>query len=106
MKKGRPAFKVSALADVSVSRTIRKVLVEETGTLGVRAQQAGALAAAPAMKDVVELDGGPVRIKVTNQRVKAELEGRPPRVARASGRPAARSDLAGGGQLAAVGAGG
>ena len=85
MKKGRPAFKVSALADVSVSRTIRKVLVEETGTLGVRAQQLERWPQ-PRHEDVVELDGGPVRIKVTNQRVKAELEDAT-KVARASGRP-------------------
>ena len=85
MKKGRPAFKVSALADVSVSKKIRQTMVEETGTLGVRAQQLERWPQ-PRFEDVVEMDGGPVRIKVAAGRAKAELEDAA-NVARASGRP-------------------
>ncbi len=85
MKKGRPAFKVSALADVSVSKKVRQTLVDETGTLGVRAQQLERWPQ-PRYEYVVEIDGSPVRIKVTSGRAKAELEDAA-NVARASGRP-------------------
>ena len=38
MKKGRPAHTVSALADVALADQLSKVLVAETGSLGVRGQ--------------------------------------------------------------------
>lgn len=60
-------------------------MVEETGTLGVRAQQLERWPQ-PRFEDVVEMDGGPVRIKVAAGRAKAELEDAA-NVARASGRP-------------------
>lgn len=85
MKKGRPAFTVSALADVAVSKKIRQTMVAETGTLGVRAQQLERWPQ-PRFEYVVEIDGGPVRIKVSAGRAKAELEDAA-NVARASGRP-------------------
>ncbi len=85
MKKGRPAFKVSALADVSVSRAVRQTMMDETGTMGVRAQQLERWPQ-PRYEAVVEIDGGPVRIKVAAGRAKAELEDAA-NVARASGRP-------------------
>src|SRR5206468_12866647 len=38
MKKGRPAYTVSALADPALAEQVSRVLVGETGSLGVRGQ--------------------------------------------------------------------
>ena len=47
MKKGRPAYTVSALADPSLAAQVAAVLTRETGSLGVRGQSLDAVAAEP-----------------------------------------------------------
>jgi len=71
MKKGRPAHTVSALADPALADQVSRVLVGETGSLGVRGQE---LRRWPAARDTaeVEVDGLPVRVKVSAGRVKVE----------------------------------
>ena len=71
MKKGRPGHTVSALVDPALCDTVRAVLEAETGTLGVR----GALLERwPATREMdrVDVDGAPVRVKVSPGRVKVE----------------------------------
>ena len=46
MKKGRPAHTVHALCDDATFDAVRAVMIAETGTLGVRATDGRALAAA------------------------------------------------------------
>lgn len=71
MKKGRPAFTVSVLCEPSLAVTLRRVLVRETGTMGVRGS---ALERWPQARETgtVEVDGHMVRVKATADRVKAE----------------------------------
>jgi len=71
MKKGRPAHTVSALADVSMAAQVAAVLRAETGTLGVRG---ATLERWPASRagGTVEVEGLPVRVKVSPGRVKVE----------------------------------
>ena len=71
MKKGRPAHTVSALADVALVAQVAARLTAETGTLGVRG---ATLERWPATRReaVVEVDGHPVRVKVSPGRVKVE----------------------------------
>jgi uncharacterized protein (TIGR00299 family) protein len=71
MKKGRPAYTVSALADPALAEQVSRILVAETGTLGVRGR---ALERWPEPRSTgqVELDGIPLRIKVSPGRVKVE----------------------------------
>ena len=85
MKKGRPAHTVSALADVALSAQIAEVLTAQTGSLGVRGQR---LDRWPASRDVahVDIDGRPVRVKVSAGRVKVEHDDAA-RVARQTGMP-------------------
>src|SRR5436305_7782880 len=63
MKKGRPAYTVSALVDPALGAQAAQVLTAETGSLGVRGQT---LQRWPAARDVaeVEVEGLPVRVKV------------------------------------------
>lgn len=96
MKKGRPGHVVSALADVALTGQVRAAMARETGSLGVRGRE---LSRWPTVRrhDVVEIDGQPVRIKVSPGRVKAEHEDAVA-VARRQGRPlrdvAARAEAA------------
>src|SRR5436305_8082072 len=60
MKKGRPAHTVSALADPTLASQVGRVLVGETGSLGVRGQQLQRWPAARATGGV-EVEGLPVR---------------------------------------------
>lgn len=85
MKKGRPAHTVSALADVALAAQISEVLVAESGTLGVRGVP---LERWPVERrgDVVEVEGLPVRVKVSPGRVKVEHDDAA-RVADKSGLP-------------------
>jgi pyridinium-3,5-bisthiocarboxylic acid mononucleotide nickel chelatase len=85
MKKGRPAHTVSALADPSLASQVGRVLLAETGSLGVRGT---ALDRWPAARqgDTVEVDGLPVRVKVSPGRVKVEHDDAA-RVARLHHRP-------------------
>jgi len=71
MKKGRPAHTVSALVDPAHAAAVREVLVRETGTMGVRGTQLERWPQSRAF-DTVDVDGQPVRVKVTAGRVKAE----------------------------------
>lgn len=85
MKKGRPAHKVSALADVALAKQVMHTMIDETGTLGVRAQQMERWPQAR-VEEFVEIDGQPVRVKVSAGRTKVELEDAA-NVARTTGRP-------------------
>jgi uncharacterized protein (TIGR00299 family) protein len=73
MKKGRPAYTVSALCDDASFVRVRNVMVEETGSLGVRAS---AVARWPQRREerTVHVDGHPVRVKVGEFRLKAEFD--------------------------------
>jgi uncharacterized protein (TIGR00299 family) protein len=85
MKKGRPAHTVSALADPALAGQVAAVLTSETGSLGVRGQT---LERWPQARELgtVEVDGLPVRVKVSAGRVKVEHDDAA-RVARRTGRP-------------------
>jgi len=85
MKKGRPAFTVSVLADPTDAASLREVLVRETGTMGVRGRTMERWPQARSF-DVVTIDGYDVRVKVTAGRVKAEHDD-VARAARALGLP-------------------
>ena len=71
MKKGRPGHLVSVLTDIALVGQLRAILTRETGSLGVRATTV-TRAAAPRQTDVVEVEGLPVRVKVSPGRAKAE----------------------------------
>jgi uncharacterized protein (TIGR00299 family) protein len=85
MKKGRPAHTVHALCDDARFGAVRMVLISETGTLGVRASSVRRW---PQRRrdGVVDIDGHPVRIKLSASRVKVEHDDALA-VARALGRP-------------------
>lgn len=85
MKKGRPAFTVSALVDPSDAAVVRAVLVRETGTMGVRGRIMERWPQARSF-DTVIIDGQEVRVKITAGRVKAEHDDAA-RAARALGLP-------------------
>jgi pyridinium-3,5-bisthiocarboxylic acid mononucleotide nickel chelatase len=70
-KKGRPAHVVSVLADPTAVRSLRQVLADETGTLGIRAQSWQRWPAERQSAEV-EVSGYPVRIKRGPRRIKAE----------------------------------
>jgi pyridinium-3,5-bisthiocarboxylic acid mononucleotide nickel chelatase len=71
MKKGRPAYTVSALADPALAEQVARTLVAETGTLGTRGTT---LQRWPATRTEahVSVEGHPVRVKVSPGRVKVE----------------------------------
>jgi hypothetical protein len=85
MKKGRPGHTVSVLADTALAPSLSEVLRVETGSLGVRGQ---VLERWPASRSVqeVEIEGVPVRVKVSPGRVKVEHDDAA-RAARRSGLP-------------------
>jgi uncharacterized protein (DUF111 family) len=85
MKKGRPAYIVSALVDPADAAVVREVLVRETGTMGVRGST---LERWPQSREfgAVTVDGHEVRVKFTAGRVKAEHDDAA-RAARALGLP-------------------
>jgi uncharacterized protein (TIGR00299 family) protein len=85
MKKGRPGYVFSALADPSLLEAVRDVVRRETGSLGVRATT-GERWPASRREDLVEVDGYPIRVKVSPGRTKAEHDDAL-RVARQTGRP-------------------
>ncbi|HEX7096204.1 MAG TPA: nickel pincer cofactor biosynthesis protein LarC, partial [Acidimicrobiales bacterium] len=85
MKKGRPAHTVHALADVALAAQVARVLMDETGSFGVRGTTIERWPSERAM-DEVEVDGRPVRVKVSAGRVKVEHDDAA-RVARLAGRP-------------------
>jgi uncharacterized protein (TIGR00299 family) protein len=85
MKKGRPAYTVSALADPALAGQVAGVMTAETGSSGVRGQTLARWPQARALAQV-EVDGMAVRIKVSAGRVKVEHDDAA-RVARRTGRP-------------------
>lgn len=85
MKKGRPAHVVSALADPALVEQLAATLTAETGSLGVRGTGVGRWPRARTV-EAVEVDGLPVRVKVSPGRVKVEHDDAA-RAARAAGRP-------------------
>jgi len=85
MKKGRPAHTVSALADPALAGQIAQVLVGETGSLGVRGQTLERWPAARTPGEV-EVEGLPVRVKVSVGRIKVEHDDAA-RAARRTGLP-------------------
>ena len=86
MKKGRPGHVVSALCDPGVAGQVATAMAAETGSLGVRATRVDRLAAERHLEQV-EVDGLPVRVKVSPGRAKAEFEDAA-HAARVLGRPA------------------
>jgi uncharacterized protein (TIGR00299 family) protein len=85
MKKGRPGHTVSALADPALAEQVGRVLMAETGSLGVRGTTIDRWPAERRM-DSVDVNGLPVRVKVSPGRVKAE-HADAARVARRTGLP-------------------
>ena len=71
MKKGRPAHVVGALADPALAEQVAATLADETGSLGVRATAVERWPRARGV-ETVDVDGLPVRVKVSPGRVKAE----------------------------------
>ena len=71
MKKGRPGHTVSALVDPALMESVRAVLQAETGSLGVRG---AVLERWPSSRVVtrVDVEGEPVRVKVSPGRIKVE----------------------------------
>jgi pyridinium-3,5-bisthiocarboxylic acid mononucleotide nickel chelatase len=85
MKKGRPAHTVSALCDPTLASRVSRILVAETGSLGVRGTTLDRWPLARSEASV-EVDGHPIRLKVSPGRVKVEHDDAA-RVARRTGRP-------------------
>ena len=85
MKKGRPGHVVSALADQATAPEVAEVLTSETGSFGVRARRVERWPAARRF-DQVDVDGHPIRIKVSPSRTKVEHDDAAD-VARRTGRP-------------------
>ncbi|MGH9181204.1 MAG: nickel pincer cofactor biosynthesis protein LarC, partial [Acidimicrobiales bacterium] len=71
MKKGRPAHTVSALANPALGAQVARVMVAETGSLGIRG---AVLERWPSARydDQVTVAGVPVRVKIGAGRVKVE----------------------------------
>jgi uncharacterized protein (DUF111 family) len=85
MKKGRPAYTVSAMCDPALGAQVADVLRSETGSLGVRG---GMLDRWPAARseEEVEVAGYPLRVKVSAGRVKVEHDDAA-RIAKRTGLP-------------------
>ena len=71
MKKGRPAHTVHALCDPALTARIAAVLVDETGSLGIRGST---IERWPQQREeaVVDVEGHAVRVKLAAGRVKVE----------------------------------
>jgi uncharacterized protein (DUF111 family) len=85
MKKGRPGQVVSVLADEAVAPSLVSLLRDETGSLGARRVMVERWPV-PRDTDEVEVEGLPVRVKVSPGRLKAEHDDAA-RVARRTGLP-------------------
>lgn len=86
MKRGRPGHVLSALAPPETEVAVRRAVLSETGTLGVRVSRMERWVV-PRRVDEVELAGHRLRVKVGPTSVKAEHVDAV-RVAEALGRPA------------------
>ena len=84
-KKGRPAHVVSALADVALVDQVAACLAAETGTIGLRISTVHRHPS-PRHTETVDVNGMPVRVKVSPNRAKAEHDDAA-RVARLTRRP-------------------
>jgi uncharacterized protein (TIGR00299 family) protein len=84
-KKGRPAYVASVLCDPVHAGGLADLLARETGSLGVRGRTFERWPAARQMGEV-DVEGYPVRVKISAGRVKAEHDDAA-RVARQLGRP-------------------
>ena len=71
MKKGRPGHIISVLCDLALQDQLRQLLMRESGTLGVRASHVDRFAAIRNF-ETVDVDGQPLRIKVSPGRTKVE----------------------------------
>jgi pyridinium-3,5-bisthiocarboxylic acid mononucleotide nickel chelatase len=71
MKKGRPAHTVHALTDFASAHEIRRLLLDETGSLGVRATRVERWPQART-DDTVYVEGQAIRVKRTPSRAKIE----------------------------------
>ncbi len=85
MKKGRPAHTVHALCDDATFAAVRAVMIDETGTLGVRATTVHRWPQQRVHHTVV-VEGQTVGVKVGGNRVKVEHDDAVA-AAKASGRP-------------------
>jgi uncharacterized protein (TIGR00299 family) protein len=85
MKKGRPGQVVSVLADEAVAPSLVSLLRDETGSLGARRVMVERWPV-PRENDQVEVEGLPVRVKMSPGRLKAEHDDAA-RVARRTGLP-------------------
>jgi uncharacterized protein (TIGR00299 family) protein len=85
MKKGRPGQVVSVLADEAVAPSLVSLLRDETGSLGARRVMVERWPM-PRDTDQVEVEGFPVRVKMSPGRLKAEHDDAA-RVARRTGLP-------------------
>ncbi len=85
MKKGRPAYTVSVLGDPALVEQLSRVLANETGSLGVRGRRLDRWPAARINAEV-EVEGLPIRVKVSAGRVKVEHDDAA-RAARRTGLP-------------------
>lgn len=85
MKKGRPGYTVSALADLALAEKVARMMTAETGTLGTRGTTMQRWPAARAEAHV-SVDGHPVRVKISPGRVKVEHDDAA-RAARRTGLP-------------------
>lgn len=63
MKKGRPGIVLSALARPGAEADVARAMLEETSAIGVRVARMGRYEL-EREEQVVELDGGSVRVKV------------------------------------------
>lgn len=84
-KKGRPAHIVSALVDPAMAEQVGAVLLDETGSLGVRSYTVDRWASERSF-DEVDVVGFPVRIKIGPGRAKPEFDDAA-KVARRTGLP-------------------
>ena len=73
MKKGRPAHTVSVLCDPATTGAMRALLVQETGTLGVRMSSMRRWPQRR-IESTVYVDGHMVRVKLADHRVKVEFD--------------------------------
>jgi uncharacterized protein (DUF111 family) len=71
MKKGRPAHTVHALCDPALTDIISRVMVDETGSLGIRGSIIERWPQAR-REAVVRVEGHEIRVKIAGDRVKVE----------------------------------
>ncbi len=85
MKKGRPGHVVTALVDRARASTVAEVLTSETGSFGVRSRPVDRWPVTRTFASV-DVDGHPIRIKVSPSRTKVEHDDAA-EVAKRTGRP-------------------